>query len=181
MGYIVLDTDKSYKSRRRERVFRIFSIFFSFVFLGLSLISFKVFKERRENFKTDFFSVTDEIETLNKEIRDLNKTMSSLKKRQINSRIEIEEKKEVIKAVNNVAPPITELINRLEILVKENNIIIEDFSFKEKSLYIYMNISNMKTEEILSVFEKEFSKVVLKEQTEKRTILKLEGVNEKKN
>jgi hypothetical protein len=66
-------------------------------------------------------------------------------------------------------------------LVKENNIIIEDFSFKEKSLYIYMNISNMKTEEILSVFEKEFSKVVLKEQTEKRTILKLEGVNEKKN
>lgn len=181
MGYIMFDVDRSYKSQRREAVSRFLSIFFSLVFFGLSLALFKVFKERSEKLRTEISSAAEDVEELSREQRELNKIVASLKKKQRRVRKEIEGKKEVIETVNEVVSPITEMMNRVESVVESNKFLIEDFSFKEGSLYLHMRTPQVETGKILRGFEEEFYRVVLKERSKKRTIIKVEGINEGKD
>lgn len=181
MGYITFDVDRSYKSQRRERLSRFFSFFFVLLFLGLSFISFKVFRERGAKLNEEAFYAVQEVDELTKEQRELSKVAASLKRKQKRIRGEIEKKREVIEAVNDVEVPITEMMNRVERVVEGNDILVEDFSLKEGSLYLYMRSLEAETGKILKSFEKEFSKVVLKEKSKKRTIIKVEGINEERD
>lgn len=181
MGYIIFDVDRSYKSRRRERLSRFFSFFFAFLFLGLSLISFKGFRERGARLNEEVLYATQEIDELSREQREMSKIVASLKRKQKRIRGEIDKKREVIEAVNDVEVPITEMMNRVERVVEGNDLLVEDFSLKEGALYLYMRTPEMETGKILNSFSEEFSKVVLKEKSKNRTIIKVEGINEERD